>query len=647
MSQSPTDKITPENTLLYRQGWKALNRLLHEDRSFSGYERNCAFLNCGGKTFADISSISGFDFLDDARAIALVDWDFDGDLDVWQTARTAPRLRLLKNDAKTNKSWLALKLIGNGSSTNRDAIGARVELVLEGIDVPLIRTLHAGDAFLSQSSSWIHFGLPEGAKPKLIVVKWPGGITQTIDQGIEFGKRYHLSQGNDLVEWNPNWKRKELEVTKPELPEADPTARIVLSGRLPLPSIYISNEGSVSELPFERQQGPLLINLWAHWCLPCRQELKEWTDHAKEIKEAGLKILALNSEADKSDYASKVLKSMAFPFESMDVTLDTVRNLDIFHQSTLDRWTDLPVPSSFLMDKTGRVAVIYKGPVSIEQLLQDVQLLDADPVVVRESSVPFPGMFVYPPTNANPLLVNSQFVSYNEVDEGIKYLKKYANVANQTGGISNKMLGDIQYIIGVIEQSNQNWKESEAYFAKAEQLLPGDLRVLRDLGDVFLSQGKTDEAIKSLKKAYAVNKDSIEVKRLLGKAYYLHANNFRDQGQEAEAINYYKETLKTNGQLLDAANNLAYILATSRDPQIKSLNEAAALGIQLNRMTREQNPQFLDTLAIVFAAQGNYPEAIKTIDKALAIVSESTDSALIEKLKSHRQLFIENKPFQP
>ena len=172
MSQSPVDKITPENTVRYRQGWKALNRLLHEDRSFSGNERNCAFLNCRGAGFADISSVSGFDFPDDSRAVTAVDWDFDGDLDLWMTARTAPRLRFLRNDSVANTDWVAVKLSGNGKTTNRDAVGARVHLYLKNQSTPLIRSVYAGDAFLSQSSGWLHFGLGPNAIIEKLLVHW-------------------------------------------------------------------------------------------------------------------------------------------------------------------------------------------------------------------------------------------------------------------------------------------------------------------------------------------------------------------------------------------------------------------------------------------------------------------------------------------
>ena len=96
----------------YKQGWQALNRLLHEDGSFSGNERHCVFLNTGDFAaegrFADISAASGLDFADDGRAVAVADWDFDGDLDLWITNRTAPRVRFMRNDCASGSADLGL-----------------------------------------------------------------------------------------------------------------------------------------------------------------------------------------------------------------------------------------------------------------------------------------------------------------------------------------------------------------------------------------------------------------------------------------------------------------------------------------------------------------------------------------------------------
>ena len=73
--------------------------------SWSGRERNCAFLNTGRRRFANISAVSGFDFLDDGRGLALCDWDHDGDLDVWVTNRNAPRVRFLRNDVPAGRRF--------------------------------------------------------------------------------------------------------------------------------------------------------------------------------------------------------------------------------------------------------------------------------------------------------------------------------------------------------------------------------------------------------------------------------------------------------------------------------------------------------------------------------------------------------------
>jgi tetratricopeptide (TPR) repeat protein/peroxiredoxin len=640
VSQSPVGKITPENTMRYRQGWKALNRLLHEDRSFSGNERNCAFLNCRGTGFADISSASGFDFPDDSRAVTAVDWDFDGDLDLWMTARTAPRLRFLRNDLAANVDWVAVKLSGNGETTNRDAVGARVQLYLKNQQVPLIRTVHAGDAFLSQSSGWLHFGLGPNASIEKLLVRWPGGTQESIS-GIEPGERFLVTQGVAAAKsWSPPSNRKSLTPSPPVFPDPEPSARIVLSARLSPPPVYIQSENGVSELPADRLKGPLLINLWASWCAPCISELREWTAAESRIRSKGLRIHVLHADPDNTVAARRALAKLKFPFDADITTSQTVRNLDLFQRSLLDRWLPMPVPGSFLLDRYGRVAVVYKGPVSVDQLLADIDLLDADPKLWRDHSVPFPGQWVGPPPDVDPLRVNSQFVDHNEIAEGLNYLQRHVVVAETVPGTSRKELADIHFIIGIILQERKNTEAALEALEKARVMNPEDFRILSELGSILIKLTRYEEALTHLNAALKINAGDVQLKRFLGKAHFQFANSLRNEGLISEAIANYQDALRNDTKQLDAANQLSLLLSTTSNAALRSPTEALALAGRLSKITQNKNAKYLDTLSIAHAANKNFDAAAAAAQRALQIWEQSNKPAAATATRSRLTLYI-------
>ena len=141
MAQSPTEAEAPA-TRDYSLGWAAIHRLVREGSSFSGREKNCSFWNVGDGTYADVSALSGLGQVDDARAAALVDWDRDGALDLWVANRTAPSVRFLRNATPRTNAWVAFDL--EGTTSNRDGVGARVEVTLEpeGTDRTRMRLRH-------------------------------------------------------------------------------------------------------------------------------------------------------------------------------------------------------------------------------------------------------------------------------------------------------------------------------------------------------------------------------------------------------------------------------------------------------------------------------------------------------------------------
>ena len=178
MAKSPEENAPGSEILRYDLGWRAINEMLRSGRSLSGHERNCFFLNLGGagsSRFADASYAVDADLDDDGRVLALADWDYDGDPDMWIANRSGPQLRYLRNDLVEVKNFIALRLLG--TKTNRDAIGARVTITSADGSTQT-QSVHAGQGYLGQSSKWLHFGLCSATAITKVTVSWPGGSTE-------------------------------------------------------------------------------------------------------------------------------------------------------------------------------------------------------------------------------------------------------------------------------------------------------------------------------------------------------------------------------------------------------------------------------------------------------------------------------------
>ena len=214
----------------YRMSWITANALLHRGNSWSGNERHCTYLNPGSRSMINISSTAGLDFAEDGRGLAVTDWDRDGDWDLWITNRTAPMVRVMRNEAGHQRAFLALRL--QGTTCNHDAIGARVTLT-DRLPVST-QTVRAGDAFISQSSKWIHFGLGDDEEIPGLVIRWPDGKEERI-AGLRANRHYHIIQGSGRAEVVGGSTESRL-APAAFIPTASPSAsRMVAYSRLPLP----------------------------------------------------------------------------------------------------------------------------------------------------------------------------------------------------------------------------------------------------------------------------------------------------------------------------------------------------------------------------------------------------------------------------
>ena len=111
-------------------------------------------------------------------------------------------------------------------------------------------------------------------------------------------------------------------------------------------------------------------------------------------------------------------------------------------------------------------------------------------------------------------------------------------------------------------------------------------------------------------------------------------------GNTLESVNYYRKGLKIDPNNIKASNNLAWLLATSSDENIKNADEALVIANKIVKITGNKNPDTLDTLAAALAAKDRYNEAVKILEKAIGIINSSGNKALLKdyetRLKSYK-----------
>jgi hypothetical protein len=141
-------------------------------------QRRLFYKNLRNGTFAEIADQAGKVLLEPAagRGAAFGDYDEDGDVDIIVNQLDGPPLLLRNEGGSKAGHWISLKL--TGTKSNRNAVGAKVLLKAGGLTQ--VDEIHSSDSYLSHSDWRLHFGLGAAATVDEIVIRWPGGTTETL-----------------------------------------------------------------------------------------------------------------------------------------------------------------------------------------------------------------------------------------------------------------------------------------------------------------------------------------------------------------------------------------------------------------------------------------------------------------------------------
>ncbi|MBI3681254.1 MAG: tetratricopeptide repeat protein [Acidobacteria bacterium] len=562
MSRTPQQK---KGSRVYRDGWRAVNLLIRSDGSWSGRERKLCYRNRGDGKFDDVSFVSGLDLPGDGRAFVTMDIDGDGALDLVAGFRTAPQIRILRNQIASNGS-LILELAGVKS--NRDAIGAWATLVTDRRR--LHRYVRSGSGFLSQSSRRLHFGIERGEKPRALEIEWPSGVRQSVadvpasglfrvlENGamapIRTAVLAHRAQGDRAAAGTGTW-----------LVEPAPAP--------PLPGIARGHK--------------TLVNFWATWCPPCREELAQWTAAASRFSASGLHVLAASvDEPQDNQKVAAFVSRLNLPFQVVKADAKIVAAWSLLNRHLFDRRLDLGLPTSFLLDEQGRIVKIYKGPTPPAAILGDL-------AARGPSAFPFPGRWHGPRPGRNYVEMATAFAEHGLAAEAERWYELALARKTPDEESVNNFAGLL------LEQGKLD---------RAETLLRS-LRTpeaMANLGTLLLKRDQPREAAVEFQQALVRYPDDAFSENGLGSSLF-------KLGDLAGAERHFAEACRLDPETPDYQHNLGSVLARAGRFQEAIPRFEAAVKL------RPDSLDALNGLAILYAETGQKERALEQFRRALSV----------------------------
>ncbi|HEY0506838.1 MAG TPA: TlpA disulfide reductase family protein [Blastococcus sp.] len=104
-----------------------------------------------------------------------------------------------------------------------------------------------------------------------------------------------------------------------------------------------------------------VLNFWGSWCAPCRVETPEFQEVYAEVRNDGVEFLGLNVKETDEQFAHAFVDRFGIEFPSL---YDPRGEVALAFRG----YPANAIPSTIVLDAEGRVAAVYTGTVSQEDL---------------------------------------------------------------------------------------------------------------------------------------------------------------------------------------------------------------------------------------------------------------------------------------
>jgi thiol-disulfide isomerase/thioredoxin len=122
----------------------------------------------------------------------------------------------------------------------------------------------------------------------------------------------------------------------------------------------------------------VVLNVWATWCVPCREEFPDLVRLQREYRDRGLGLMLVSADFDdRLPEVKRFLQNQGVDYPSYLKTGDDME----FINALSPKWSGA-LPATFIYDRAGKLRFFHEGKVTFQQLERQV-LEIIDPAASR------------------------------------------------------------------------------------------------------------------------------------------------------------------------------------------------------------------------------------------------------------------------
>jgi cytochrome c biogenesis protein CcmG/thiol:disulfide interchange protein DsbE len=152
-------------------------------------------------------------------------------------------------------------------------------------------------------------------------------------------------------------------------PDRDAERALLAGEREPAPELELPTlDGDRRQSLADYRGQVVVLNFWASWCLPCRDEsplLQRWHERIAGQEATMLAVSVLDVDEDAREF-----------IEEYGLTYPQLRDGP---GDTMDDYGIAQLPETFVIDRAGRIAAVRRGPVDDQFMREQVLPLLREP----------------------------------------------------------------------------------------------------------------------------------------------------------------------------------------------------------------------------------------------------------------------------